>query len=313
MINFCKLTVAIIIAILLPSSLYGQTETLKFAWPDGASAKVRVRSEGRRVRDGKPRTWDMSADFTMRVKQTPDRVLVSRNDFSGWKGTYPPGFGGGAERFVDMIPTVVVSDAGVFVRIEGHESARKLMDASVTQAGGSTAMERNAFKAVFSDAALEVMAGTHWGTMVSLWLEVELNPALTYEIRSRTPVPVLGDDEIDINGTVQFVKETPCEATRKEHRCVHMHAETASDKAQVAKLLQSFLARAVAGNPIVTAFDQQFKVDIILEKTTMLPHHLKLTRIHNLTLKPATSAPAETGTEEISTTYTFTWLPTPRV
>ena len=311
MLNINKLTVSIAISLLLPSSIYAQAQTLKFAWPDGASAKVQVRSEGSRVREGKPRTWDMSAAFTMQVKRANDRVVVSRNDFSGWKGTFPPGFGGGAERFVDMIPTVILSDDGVFVGIEGHETARKLMDASVAQAGGATPLERNALKEVLSDASLEVMAATHWASLVRLWLGVELDPALAYEIRSQTRVPVLGDGEIEINGTVKFVKETPCEATRKEFPCVHLHAETAADKAQVAKLLQSFLQRATAGNPIVTGFDQQYKVDIVVEKTTMLPQRLKITRIHNLALKHKPTLPAERGSEEISTTYTFTWLSTP--
>ena len=308
MLNFHKLAVSIVVALILPSSLHTPAETLKFAWPDGASAKVQVRSEGRRVKAGKPRTWDMSAAFTMQVKRTNDRVVVSRNDFSGWKGTLPPGFGGGAERFVDMVPTVIVSNDGMFVGIEGHEAARKLMEASIAQAGGSTPIERNALKAVFSDASLEVMSGTHWTGLVPLWLEVELDPALIYETRSQTRVPVLGDGEIEITGTVKFVKETPCEANRTDRRCVHLQAETASDKAQVAKLLQSFLQRNTPGNAIVTAFDQQYKVDIVVEKTTMLPQNLKITRIHNLTLKQTPAAPAESGTEEISTTYTFTWL-----
>lgn len=308
MLNFHKLTISIVIAIILPSTLYAQKETLKFAWPDGASAKVQVRSEGRRVKEGKPRTWDMSAAFTMQVKRTNDRVVVSRNDFSGWKGTFPPGSGGGAERFVDMVPTVFVSNDGMFVGIEGHETARKLMDASIAQAGGATPIERNALKAVFSDASLEVMSGTHWGSMVPLWLEVQLDPALAYEIRSQTRVPVLGDGEIEINGTVKFVKETPCAATRKDFQCAHLQAETAADKAQVTKLLQSFLQRATPGNPVVTGFDQQYKVDIVVEKTTMLPQHLKITRIHNLTVKQKPTLPEESGTEEISTTYTFTWL-----
>lgn len=309
MLNVHKLAISLVVALILPGSLYAQKETLKFAWPDGASAKVQVRSEGRRVREGNRRTWDMSADFTMQVKRTADRVVVSRNDFSGWKGTYPPGFGGGAERFVDLIPTVIVGNDGAFVGIEGQETARKAMEAALAQAGGSTP-KRNALKAVYSDASLELMAVTHLASMVNLWLDVELDPAFIYEIHSQTRVPVLGDDEIGINGTVKFLKETSCEATRADRRCVHLQAETACDKAQVTKLLQSFIQRATAGNPILTAFDQQYKVDIVVEKTTMLPQYLKITRIHNLTLKSKTTAPAESGSEEISTTYNFTWLPT---
>ena len=149
MLNFHRLAVSLIVAIILPSSLYAQAETLKFAWPDGASAKVRVRSEGKRVSTSKTVTWDMSVDFTMQLKRTNNRIVVSRNNFSGWKGILPPSFGGGAERFVDMVPTLNVTDAGVFVGIEGHETARKLMSDSVTQSGGLDPIARKGLRSNF--------------------------------------------------------------------------------------------------------------------------------------------------------------------
>ena len=135
MLNHYRLVVSIILAMVLPSSLYAQAETLKFAWPDGASAKVQVRSEGKRVSPGKITTWDMSLNFAMHLKRINDRIVVSRKDYSGWKGKLPPGSGGGAERFVDMIPTFIVTDGGEFVGIEGHDTARKLMSDSVAQSG----------------------------------------------------------------------------------------------------------------------------------------------------------------------------------
>ena len=44
----------------------------------------------------------MTSDFTMGVQRTAGRVVISREGFSGWKGTFPPSLGGGSERFVDM-------------------------------------------------------------------------------------------------------------------------------------------------------------------------------------------------------------------
>lgn len=311
--KFYSLVVFVVLGIFLPSSVYSQTDTLKFAWPDGASAKVQVRSEGRRVSTSKTTTWDMSLNFTMHLKRIEDRVVVSRNDFSGWKGRLPPSFGGGAERFVDMVPTLIATSGGKFVGIEGHETARKLMNASVAQSGGLDPIERNVFEQISSNASLEVMSGSHWTSLVRLWQDVELDPDVSYEIRSRTPVPHLGGGEVEVNGAVKFVKETPCESPRNDRRCIHLHAESEADKAQVGKLLQSLLQQADASHPIVTAFDQRFKVDIVVEKTTMLPQHLKITRIHNLTLKHKMPAREEIGSEEYSATYTFTWLSAPGI
>ena len=302
-----RLAVSVILAIILPGSLYGQAK-LRFAWPDGASAKVHVRAHGKRVSTSKTNTWDMTLDFTMQLKRINDRIVVSRNNFSGWKGVLPPSFGGGAERFVDMIPTVIVTGGGQFVAIEGHETARKLMNDSVAQSGGLNPMEGKAFQTISSNASLEAMARDSWASLVVLWQNVELEPGVSYELRSVTPVPQLGGGEITINGTASFVKETPCESTRNDQRCIHLHAETEADKEQIRKLLQSLLLRADPRFPTITAFDRQFKVDIVVEKTTMLPRHLKITRIHNLTLKHRMPAREEIGSEEYSTTYTFTWL-----
>ena len=312
MLNFYRLAVSLIVAMILPSSLYGQAaDKLKFAWPDGASAKVHVRSQGKRVSTSKTNTWDMSLDFTMQLKRINNRIVVSRSNFSGWKGTLPPTFGGGAERYVDMVPTLIVTDDTAFVAIEGHETARKLMNDSVAQSGGLDPTERKVFETISSNASLEAMVRDHWSSMVRLWLGVELDPEIHYEISSITPIPQFGGGEIAIKGTVGFVKETPCESIRNDQRCIHLHAETEADKEQVRKLLQSFLLRADPGFPTITAFDRQFKVDIVVEKTTMLPHHLKLTRTHNLTVKHKMPAREEIGAEEYSTTYTFTWLSAP--
>ncbi|HEX6183844.1 MAG TPA: hypothetical protein VFZ44_08045 [Pyrinomonadaceae bacterium] len=288
-------------------TLTGRAETLKFAWPDGASAKVRARSEGRRAGMGKEITWDMSSDFTMQVRRDGDRVVVSRNDFPGWKGTFPPSFGGGADRFIDMIPTFIVSADGAFIGIEGHETARKLMSQSVEQSGGLDAPSRKVFETISSDAALRAMAADHWTTLIRLWQEVELDPEAVYEFRNATSVPQLGGGELEIVGTVRFVKEAPCaSAPGEQRRCAHFRGESSADKAQVVKLIQSLMKGTVAGNPVITDWDQRIDVDIVVDKATMLPQQLTVTRAHALGV--SAQGRSQRGSEEMTKTYTFTWL-----
>lgn len=288
-------------------TLDGRAETLRFAWPDGASAKVHTRSEGRRVGAGRQVTWDMSADFTMQVRRAGDRVVVSRHDFSGWKGTFPPNFGGGAERFTDMIPTFNISADGKFLGIEGHETARRLMNRSVEQSGGLDAASRSVFETISTDAALRSIASDYWSVLVGLWEDVELDPEASYELHNVTSVPQLGGGELEINGMVKFVKETPCAPDLgAQRRCAHFHAESAADKAQVVKLIQSLVKRAGAGSPVITDWDQRFKADIVLDKATMLPQQLTINRAHALGI--SVQGRSESGSEEITKTYTFTWV-----
>lgn len=307
MLIFCRLTVLVIVAITLASSLYAQADTLRFAWPDGAAAKVHVRSEGRQViSESKTNTWNMYCDFTMHLKRINDRIVVSRNDYSGWKGTLAPPLGAGAEQFVDMVPTTIVTEGGTFVGIEGYDTARKLMAQVLEQSGGLTRMDRNWFETISSNASLEAMARDHWSAFV-IWRVVELEPGASYKFRSVAKVPQLGGGEIDINGTVKFVKEAPCESARNDQRCIHLHSESGGDKAQVRKIIQSHLQQADPNPTTVSDWDQHVNVDVVFEKKTMLPQYLKITRFHRLTVSDKTSRQSQTSGGEYSTTYTFIW------
>ncbi len=309
MFRFRRALILVTLGLVSPAlCLTGRAETLKFAWPDGASAKVQARSEGRRKQPGREISWDMSCDFTMQVRREGDRVRISRGDFSGWKGTFPPSFGGGAERFTVMIPTFIVSGDGTFLGIEGQEAARKLMNQSVEQSGGLDAASRSAFESMTTDAALRAMASDHWSTLVSVWEEVELDPEAVYELRTVTSVPQLGGGELAITGEVRFVKEAPCSPDAGDgRRCVHFHAESAADKAQVVKLIEALVKRAAgAGGPAISGWEQQSKMDIVVDKATMLPQRLTLTRLHAMEL--SAQGRVERGSEEMSKTYTFNWV-----
>ena len=309
MLRFQRVLTIAALGLFLPVlALTGRAQTtIPFAWPDGASAKVQTRSEGRREGVGPLVTWNMSADFTTQVRRAGDRVVITRSDFSGWKGTLPPSFGGGAERFTDMIPTFIVSAEGEFVGIEGQEAARKLMNQSVAQSGGLDAISRNAFETMTSDNALRAMASDHWSLLVGLWQDIGLDPEAVYELRNVTSVPQLGGGQLEINGEVRFVKEAPC-ASGEGRRCAHFRAETAANKEQVIKLIQSLMTRAGGGGggaPTITGWDQRFKAEIVVDKATALPQQVTLTRL--MTLEGTYRGRNERASEEITKSYTFNW------
>jgi hypothetical protein len=297
---------ATLVAVAPALGLDVRAEVLRFAWPDGASAKVQARSEGHRTGPDGEAKWNMTSEFTTQVRRTGDRVLVTRADFSGWKGTFPPSFGGGAEQFTDMIPTLIISGDGKFLGIEGHETARKLMNQVVEQSGGLDGPSRSLFETIKSDASLRAIASDYWSMTVALWEDVELDPEAAYEFHNVTAVPQLGGGELTINGTINFVKETPCTSVGGgQRRCAHFRAESAADKAQVLKLVEALMKRAVGGNPVITGWDQRVKADIVVDKATMLPQQFTLTRFSALDV--SVQGRTERGSEESTKTYTFTW------
>ena len=279
-------------------------QTLKFAWPDGASAKVQARSQGRRTIYNNTSNWDMTSDFTMGVQRTAGRVVISREGFSGWKGTLPPSLGGGPERFVDMIPITIVSTDGMFIGIEGQETARKQMTQALEQSGTLHPVIQAALPSLTSDASLQAMAAATWAALVGYWRDVELDPAKGYAIRDVVPVPHLGSVKLDATGTIRFIKETGCAPGPDDRRCVELLAEIATDQEQASKLLKSMLPKAGANVPMVTGFEQRFKFSIVVDKTTMLPQQLTMTRLQSVEFESSNLS----FSEDVTKTMNFAWV-----
>lgn len=298
------LTVAALLAVSPLLTPTASAETLRFAWPDGASAKVRTRSEGSRVEmDAKDSTWDMTADFTMRVRHAGEHVRIERADFSGWKGTYPPLFGGGVDRFTDMIPTIIVSTDGKFVGIEGQKAARALINRSIEQSSEFDAAARSEFETVMSDAMLPMIGNHFWARLVDLWQGVELDSRRTASRRNTTMVPPLG--ELKIKAEVRFVKEAPCSSVQSGRRCLYFRSESAPDREHLVDLLESLKNRAASGGPVITDFEQQFKVEIIVDKATTLPQQLIIAGFN--AIKVTVQGRTERAGESMTKTYDFDW------
>ena len=300
--SISHLLLLLLTVVIFSSTAYAQT--LKFAWPDGASAKVQARSQGRRTIQNNTRNWDMTSDFTMGVKRTAGRVVISREGFSGWKGTFPPSLGGGPERFVDMIPITIVSTDGMFIGIEGQETARKQMTQALEQSGTLHPVIQAALQSLTSDASLEAMAAATWAALVGSWRDVELDPAQRYAIRDVVPLPHLGSVKLDAAGTIGFIKETDCTLGSDDRRCVELLEEIATDREQARNLLKSMLQKAGANDPRVTGFEQRFKLSIVVEKTTMLPKQLTLSRFQSVEFESST----QSFSEDVTKTMNFAWV-----
>ena len=54
--SISHLLLVLLTGVILSST--ADAQTLKFAWPDGASAKVQARSQGRRTTQNNTRNWD---------------------------------------------------------------------------------------------------------------------------------------------------------------------------------------------------------------------------------------------------------------
>jgi hypothetical protein len=74
----------------------------------------------------------------------------------------------------------------------------------------------------------------------------------------------------------------------------------------LSKILTTTLKNKGANDLKLIGLDQQFKVDIVVEKTTMLPQTLTITRLQKAEF--VTPGPNPGFSEEITKTYTFAWI-----
>lgn len=278
---------------------------LRFAWPDGATASVQVTSEGQRRASIGDLDWKMSCEYQLRVKHADDRVIMSRDGFTGWRGAVPPSAAGGAGRFVEMIPTLVVASDGSFLGIEGQDEARRRMVHAVEASGNIDPAMKVLVDGFSSDDGMRAMASDHWALLAELWIDTEVDPEASYEFRGSGPVPQLGGGELEMLGTLRVIEETNCPPPHEAKRCVRLHAESAPNKEHVHRLLEALMTRVGAEGPRVTAFDQSSVSEILLEKATMLPHRLTLRRSSKIDFEG--SGEKASGTEATETTYAFNW------
>jgi len=161
-----------------------------------------------------------------------------------------------------------------------------------------------ALPSLTSDASLEAMAAATWAALVGFWRDVEPDPAQRYAIRDVVPLPHLGSVKLDAAGTIRFIKETGCALGPDERRCVELLAEIATDREQANKLLKSMLSKAGANDPRVTGFEQRFKLSIVVDKRTMLPQQLTMTRLQSVEFESSN----QSFSEDVTKTMNFAWV-----
>ena len=74
---------------------------------------------------------------------------------------------------------------------------------------------------------------------------------------------------------------------------------------QVSKLIELALRQAGANGPAITTWDQSTKVDIVVDKTTMLPQQLTITTSNGMTL--SVQGQRSSGSEDRTKSYSFVW------
>jgi len=148
------------------------------------------------------------------------------------------------------------------------------------------------------------MAAATWAALVGFWRGVELDPAQRYAIRDVVPLPHLGSVKLDAAGTIRFIKETGCTPGPDDRRCVELLAEIATDREQARKLLKSTLQKAGANDPRVTGFEQRFKMSIVVDKRTMLPQQLTMTRLQSIEFESSDRS----FSEDVTKTMNFAWV-----
>ena len=212
---------------------------LEFAWPDGATAQVRVHQ---RIEDraGKVVTEATSTFRWKVVHRTEEKRLRIETTEAALEGkAATDNLQLVLSRLIGtVLPSFEVADVGDFL---GIDETDPLLEAYALAAGmdlDALPPEQLQQIRALVRRAMEEQTRDVWGNLVTFWATRDLEVGRRYTRRSPTEVPLLGGT-VDLLIDYQVEGRVPCEAESKEPRCVTLSFRSKPDPEAVARRLQA--------------------------------------------------------------------------
>jgi|GEM_PF-2998686 len=293
----------ITIALLVFARTSVANDTLKFAWPDKMQAKVAVQVKGTRTVAGSGTyTWSFGGDYTLKTEQHGEELLLTRANFSGWKGQVPKNANFIIDRIVDLVPNFLVSREGDFRRLENPEAALRNIESSLGKIDSMSQPEQAALANIFTPQGLSAITQDYWSALTQTWRG---RPASVgkVELRLPTPIPQLGGNTLDLKVELTNFGPIACNAQDNKNSCISLGIRSEADPEQVAIVVKKLSDADLDVRP--TRFTQIQFIHLIAQPDTLIPYRLTLTRKVEGEGKVARKNVRFMGIEENERVYTF--------
>lgn len=288
----------------------GDTVRLRFAWPVGTIARV----EATRYRERNAERVDTTESrvrYRMNVREDDDGLLITYDDF-GFDEAAAGGMqiSGLDERIAAMVPRIVVSREGEFLRIEDVESIRALVDTMLAAELGAEELDmaRDVMASMMSDEALAAMAAQDWNASVGMWVDTDIELDAVYEFEDEAPMPIVPGAVIPMITQFWIERWTPCTEDGGDGQCVEIRVVSRPEPDAVKRAIGEFMERFTgdAGDAFsFEDFNVESEVLLVTEPGTLLPHRVEIAKYVSGTFRVGDETGEFSQTDVRTLRYTY--------
>ncbi len=295
------LAMAVVAAAALPESACAQeTIALRFAWPERVAARVEAQQIRARLAGDRMDSVVVAVMYTMRAEPHPEGRVVRYSDFlfsgrpggssfsgrPGESSAIPPTM---VDRAAAMVPSLIISNLGEFMRLEDVPALRAQLDSLLAPilrelpADGRGEEAMSTIRSMLSDESLEASAADEWNTVVAQWIDADLQLAGEYTYESIAPYPLLPGVSLSYVHEFAITRRVPCTETSSTENCVEIVMFSAPDASAVAEVMDRFLRQLTKveqdpGQPLFRDIEVENSITLVLEPATLLPHSATIVR-----------------------------------
>jgi hypothetical protein len=284
---------------------------LRFDWPEGLD--VRVDTERSKEVQGGPRPRppvSVKAFYRMRVQPHAEGLVVRSQDFDFGANPLSPSDATSLDAIVGTLaPSIIVSRAGEFLRIEDTTAVKNALDEMtrpMRQQASLPPQFSQLVQQLTSDEFLNALAASDWNSMIGNWTDFPVKDG-RFEETVEEPTPIMPDVNLPMTIVMKSVEQAECTRGAARYACGTFELTSRVDQSG----FEAVMKRLLGGMKELEGLRYE-ELDIVtvirvkLEIGTMLPHQYSMTK----TVKVRMSMPGEqpvsmTQTERRSSTFTY--------
>ena len=257
---------------------------LGFGWPRDLTA--RVDTERTRERQAETKTSStIRASYRMTVSPHAEGLVIRYDDFKVGAGA-PGDAAAAAEALSLLVPSLIVSDAGDFRRVEDLGPMKAMVGeliATLNQKGNVPTGLKALLAQLGSDQVLNNLAASEWQVLVSAWRGLPLSTR-TFARDTEDTSPILPGVKIPMKVSGGMIEQTECVRAGVRHNCGVFEIQSAVNQAAMEPIMKR-LMEGVKDLQSVTyeRLDVLTTARVRLETRTMVPHALTTTRTVTMT------------------------------
>jgi hypothetical protein len=257
---------------------------LRFGWPRDLAARVDTERTRERQAETKTSTT-IRASYRMTVSPHAEGLVIRYDDFNVAEGA-PGDAAAAAEALSLLVPSLVVSEAGDFRRVEDLGPMKDMVGqliAGLNQKTNTPAGLKALLAQLGSDQVLNNLAATEWQVLVSAWRGLPLTTE-KFERATEETSPVLADVKIPMKVSGGMVERTECVRGGVRHDCGIFEIQSAVNQAAMEPIMRRLMEGVKGMQSVVyERLDVVTTARVRLETRTMVPHGLTTTRTVNMT------------------------------